>query len=334
MLAAGLPKITPWVQDGDMGDDTAGQDNGLLQNTGLFQTTVQQGSADQLIPPHPWRRFVALGDSFTEGLDDPEPGSPGGYRGWADRAAEELSVGVPDFAYANLAVRGQLLHEVIDTQVGPALALTPDLVSFQAGGNDLFHTGADPDKLAALLEGAVSRLRLQGVSVLIFVGPDSGRSTVMGQFRTKIAIFNENMRSIAEHHECLVADLWAMKELHDPRMWSQDRLHPSALGHHAVAAMVLETLGVPNSLKPLTPKPLPVTSWRKARVGDIAWARNYLMPYVLRGIRHESPTGGFGAKRPVPAPLQSVPLSSGGRLFGEPGPPDAGAAPKPEKEPE
>lgn len=260
-------------------------------------------------PPHPWRRFVAVGDSFTEGLDDPEPRSPGGYRGWADRVAEELSAGVPDFAYANLAVRGQTLHEVVDTQIGPALTLKPDLVSLQGGGNDLLRPGADPDKLAAILGGAVEALRYQGITVLIFAGPDSGRSTVLGQFRTKIAIFNENVRSIAERHDALIADLWAMTDLHDTRMWSPDRLHPSSRGHHAVAAMVLETLNVPHSLRADLPKPLPEKSWREARAGDIVWAREYLMPWVLRGIRHEPANGGFGAKRPNPAPLGEVPLS-------------------------
>ena len=259
--------------------------------------------ADPPPPPHPWRRFVALGDSFTEGLDDPEPRNAGGYRGWADRAAEELSIGVPEFAYANLAVRGQLVHEVVDSQLGPALALKPDLVSIQAGGNDLLHPGADPDKLAAILEEAVVRLRLQGVTVVLFAGPDAGRSTIMGQFRTKIAVFNENMRSIAEHHDAIIADLWAMTELHDRRMWGPDRLHPSSLGHHAVAAMVLETLNVPHSLLPLTPKPLPEKSWRQARAGDLVWAREYLMPWVIRGIRRESPSSGFGPKRPIPGPV-------------------------------
>lgn len=262
------------------------------------------------MPPHPWRRFVAVGDSFTEGLDDPEPRSPGGYRGWADRVAEELSVGVPDFAYANLAVRGQLLHEVMESQLGLALTLKPDLVSLQAGGNDLIRVGADPDKLAALVEQAVEGLRFQGVTVLLFVGPDSGRSTVLGQFRTKIAVFNENLRSIAERHDAVIADLWAMTELHDPQMWSRDRLHPSSMGHHAVAAMVLETLDVPHSLMPRSPKPLPGKSWREARTGDILWAREYLVPWVMHGIRRESPSAGFSAKRPVPAPIQDNPLAS------------------------
>lgn len=284
-------------------------------------------------PAHPWHRFVAVGDSFTEGLDDPEPRSPGRYRGWADRVAEELSNGVPDFAYANLAVRGQLLQQVVGTQITPALALNPDLVSIQAGGNNLLHPGADPDKLAALLEAAVVRLRSQGVTVVIFAGPDAGRSTVMGQFRTKIAIFNENMRSIAEHHDALIADLWAMTQLHDSRMWSVDRLHPSAMGHHEVAAMVLNTLNVPHSLVPLTPKPLPAQSWREARAGEILWARDYLVPFVLRAIRHESSNGGFGAKRPIPAPLRAVPVTTPVRIFGNPVPPLPGAENDPQANP-
>ncbi|POH60712.1 SGNH/GDSL hydrolase family protein [Arthrobacter glacialis] len=252
---------------------------------------------------HPWRRFVALGDSFTEGIDDPEPSSALGYRGWADRVAEELSVGVPDFAYANLAVRGQLLHQVVETQLGQAVRLGPDLVSLQAGGNDLLHPGADPDKLASIMESAVEVLRGQGIGVVLFVGPDSGRSTVLGQFRTKMAIYNENLRSIADRHDAVVADLWAMTELHDIRMWSRDRLHPSAVGHHAVAIMVLDTLNVEHSLLPLSPKPLPAKSWREARAEDIVWARDYLVPWVLRGIKRQSPSLGFEPKRPLAAPL-------------------------------
>lgn len=275
---------------------------------GLSHAPPRQGPAPNPVPspegaPHPWRRFVALGDSFTEGIDDPEPSSALGYRGWADRVAEELSVGVPDFAYANLAVRGQLLREVVETQLGQAVRLGPDLVSLQAGGNDLIHRGADPDKLAGIMEFAVEVLRGQGIDVVLFVGPDSGRSTVLGQFRTKIAIYNENLRTIADRHDAVVADLWAMTELHDTRMWSRDRLHPSTVGHHAVAIMVLDTLKVQHSLLPLSPKPLPAKSWREARVEDIVWARDYLVPWVLRGIKRQSPSLHFEPKRPLAAPL-------------------------------
>ena len=58
---------------------------------------------------HPWRRMVAIGDSFTEGIGDPIPGTSDDHRGWADRVAEVLGAQVDDFAYANLAVRGKLI---------------------------------------------------------------------------------------------------------------------------------------------------------------------------------------------------------------------------------
>ena len=94
---------------------------------------------------HPWSRYVALGDSFTEGIGDPEPRSPGGHRGWADRVAEVLSSQTDDFAYANLAVRGKLIKQILDEQVEPALALRPDLITISAGGNDVIRPGTDPD---------------------------------------------------------------------------------------------------------------------------------------------------------------------------------------------
>src|SRR5690606_2565066 len=98
---------------------------------------------------HPWTRYVALGDSFTEGIGDPEPGSPGGNRGWADRVAETLSQGTETFSYANLAIRGRLLQQIVDEQVEPAIALKPDLISLSAGGNDIIRPSTDPDEVAA-----------------------------------------------------------------------------------------------------------------------------------------------------------------------------------------
>ncbi|WP_104087835.1 SGNH/GDSL hydrolase family protein [Arthrobacter sp. GMC3] len=284
----------------------------LQQNAKDDRPTSQGG-------PHPWHRFVALGDSFTEGLGDPDSRHPGEFRGWADRVAEELAVGHADFAYANLAVRGQLLREVIDSQLATAIDLRPDLVSIQAGGNDLLHPGADPDKLADVLERAVLELRAIDATVLLFVGPDSGKSTIMGQFRTKIAIFNENVRSIAARHDALIADLWTLTGLNDPRMWSPDRLHPSALGYQEVAIMVLNSLNVQHTLIHGQLTPAPPRSWRQARADDLDWARAYFMPWVLEGLKNRSRSEGFYAKRPYATPVA-------GSLFGNavPPPPEAG----------
>jgi lysophospholipase L1-like esterase len=247
---------------------------------------------------HPWSRYVALGDSFTEGIGDPEPASPGGFRGWADRVAEVLSADSEDFAYANLAIRGRLLQQIVDEQIDPALALRPDLITISGGGNDIIRPGTDPDEIASRLDTAVGRLRADGATVVVFTGPDIGMTPVLGRSRGKVAIFNENVRALALRHDAIVADMWALRELRDPRMWAPDRLHFSAVGHHTVARMVLDSLAIENDLEPYSPEPLPPMSWRHARVEDIDWAREHLVPWVLRRIRHQSSGDNISPKRP------------------------------------
>jgi len=249
-------------------------------------------------PHHPWSRYVALGDSFTEGVGDPEPEVLGGHRGWADRVAEVLSGESAGFAYANLAIRGRLLQQIIDEQVEPALELRPDLITISGGGNDLIRPRSDPDDLASRLDGALGRLASHGATVVVFTGPDIGMTPVLSTSRGRIAIFNENVRAVAARHNAIVADMWALTELKDPRMWAPDRLHFSALGHHTVARMVLQSLNVHNELEPHQAGPLPSTTWRRARVDDISWAREHLMPWVIRRIRHQSSGDDVLPKRP------------------------------------
>ncbi|RNE66471.1 SGNH/GDSL hydrolase family protein [Cryobacterium tepidiphilum] len=253
---------------------------------------------------HPWSRYVALGDSFTEGIGDPEPDSPGGHRGWADRVAEVLSQGSDDFAYANLAVRGKLIAQIVDQQVDAAIELHPDLITISAGGNDVIRPGTDPDAIGALFESAIERLGSTGATIVIFTGVDVAFTPVFRGIRGKVAIYNENLRAIAEKYDCIVADLWALREVQTTLMWSADRLHLNPLGHHTVARMVLDALNVPNDLEPRRPEPMPGVTWRKARSEDLVWAREYLVPWVLRRIRHQSSGDHVSPKRPHAAPYR------------------------------
>lgn len=252
---------------------------------------------------HPWSRYVALGDSFTEGIGDPEPLSPGGHRGWADRVAEVLSSKTDDFAYANLAVRGKLIKQILDEQVDAAIALRPDLITLSAGGNDVIRPGTDPDAIAALFDEAVRRLSADGATVVVFTGVDVGFSPVFRGIRGKVAIYNENVRAVAAKYDAIVADQWSLTEIQDVRMWAPDRLHLAPLGHHTVARMVLAALNVDNDLQPLEPEPLPVRTWRQARAEDLSWAREYLVPWVLRRIRHQSSGDHVLPKRPQAGPF-------------------------------
>lgn len=255
--------------------------------------------------PHPWHRLVALGDSFTEGVGDPEPRSDGGLRGWADRVAEELSVNQPDFAYANLAVRGLMLQQIFDQQLESALALKPDLVTLSAGGNDIVFRRSDPDRLAERMDLGVARLASSGATVVLFAGPDWGATPVFSQIRGKVAIFNENLHTVAARHDAVMVDLWFLRELSGPGMWDRDRLHFSPLGHHTIAAAVLNALGVEHTLVPLEPKPPLARSWKGARAEDLIWAREYLVPWVIRQLRHPAEAA-LVAKRPEPGPVFGI----------------------------
>ncbi|PRI11725.1 SGNH/GDSL hydrolase family protein [Leucobacter massiliensis] len=249
----------------------------------------------------PWSRFVAIGDSFTEGVGDPDADSPGGLRGWADRFAEVLSELDDDFAYANLAVRGKLIQQIADEQVEAALNLRPDLISVCAGGNDVIRPGTDPDEVAARLDRIVERLSESGATILLFTGVDTNFQPVFRTIRGKVAIFNENVRKVAKRYDCVVVDQWALEELQDSRYWAGDRLHLNALGHHTIARAALDALNIPHELTPLDPPPLPVRNWRQARQEDVVWAREHLVPWVIRRIKHVSSGDHVVAKRPEPA---------------------------------
>ncbi len=251
----------------------------------------------------PIRSFVALGDSFTEGMNDYGP--DGKAIGWADRVARELAAQVPEFRYANLAIRGKTVRDVVEEQIDPAMALAPDLVSIAAGGNDILR-GADIDKLAALFDSGVARMRAAGLRVLMFTGFDPVAFPVIRLLRGRIAAYNMHLRAIADDRGCGLVDLWSMRALCDPRAWSEDRLHLTAEGHRRVALRTCEVLGLPaveDWRVPLALPAAPVVGWFAARRQDVRWARQYAMPWANRRLRHVSSGDGRPPKRPELLPL-------------------------------
>jgi len=241
--------------------------------------------------------FVALGDSFTEGVGDPYP--DGGVQGWADRFARSVAAASPDLRYANLAIRGKLLGQVIDEQVPEAIRLAPDLVSIAAGGNDLLRPRADPDALAASFDRAVASLRAAGSTVILFTGFDPGGFPLIGMIRGKVAAYNAQLRLIAQRRGCLHVDLWSMRVLADPREWCADRLHLAPDGHRRVALRACEVASVAVTEDWRAPlPPLPEPGWLTARQRDLSWARTYAGPWLSRRLRGVSSGDGRAAKRP------------------------------------
>ncbi|MDF5752377.1 SGNH/GDSL hydrolase family protein [Spongiactinospora sp. TRM90649] len=248
-----------------------------------------------------YRSFVALGDSFTEGLSDPGP--DGRYRGWADRVAVRLARLDPEFRYANLAVRGRLLGEVVRDQVPKAIAMRPDLISFCAGGNDLLRPGCDPDVMAKTFAHAVRDLRATGAEVLVFTGVDPRDTPLMRHVRGRFAIFYLHLRSIADLYGCRLVDQWSMQGLRDWRAWHEDRLHMNAEGHRLVAARVLDVLGVPgeDSWRHTWP-PRELVDPKVRRREDAQWLRHHLLPWVGRRLQGTSSGAELAPKRPDLSP--------------------------------
>jgi lysophospholipase L1-like esterase len=258
--------------------------------------------------------FVALGDSFTEGLDDPcSDGS--GLAGWADRFAQRLDEVSPGLRYANLAVRGKVLGEIAREQVPLAIAMRPDLVSLAGGGNDLLRPRVSPDELAQAFDRVVTDLREAGCQVLLFTGFDTRTFPVLRLIRRRAAIFNMHLRAIAARRDCHLVDLWSMRVLTDAREWSQDRLHMTSDGHRRVALRACEVMGVPvrqDWREPLPQALVPGTrlgrsaGWLAARQMDARWASDHAAPWVSRRVRGISSGDGRQAKRPELLPLSNT----------------------------
>jgi len=250
-----------------------------------------------------YESYVAIGDSFTEGLNDGLP--DGSFRGWADRLAEILAGGVSGFSYANLALRGKMLAEIIDEQVPIALEVKPDLVTFCAGGNDIIVPGADVDAVAEKFEGAVAALRAAGISVVIFNGPDTKQLSVMHVLRGKVGIYNAHLWAIADRHGARMVDLWAMEALHDRRAWSDDRLHFTPEGHRRIALRAAAVLGVPyeGDWREPWPENSEPSTWITSRRSDLEWTKVHLLPWIRRHLKGQSMGDGLRPKRPELAPF-------------------------------
>lgn len=247
--------------------------------------------------------YVALGDSFTEGVGDPDPTRPNGVRGWADRVAEVIGAATPGFRYANLAIRGRKMYAVLEEQVEPTIAMRPDLVSMYAGGNDILRPVVDIDGILEPYSRALHRLHENGAHVVLFTGFDLGWAPVFGRLRGRVATYNEMVREIADETGATLVDFWRMREYRDARMWDTDRIHMSSIGHQHMAVRVLDALGIPHAVG-LDPLPEPVAMTRaERREADLAWAKAHAAPWVQRRLTGRSSGDDLGPRYPTLTPV-------------------------------
>jgi lysophospholipase L1-like esterase len=257
-----------------------------------------------------YQRFVALGDSCTEGLDDPYPDGRV-YRGWADLVAARLAVDNPGLRYANLGVRGRRLDQIIAEQIPAAAQLKPDLMALFGGGNDIMSGGWTERTVARRVDHAIRALTEITPTVIVFTLSDVAKRMPFGwRMRPRIEALNASIREAAVSYGAVLVDLWPDPAAKDLRYFGPDRLHLAELGHRRLAAHLLGSLGVHHEQSWL--EPLPGTPATPNMVAHARWLYQQVWPVVRGRIRNRlvgrQPGDGILPKRPELLPVcQTVP---------------------------
>lgn len=236
--------------------------------------------------PKRFERYVAMGDSSTEGIDDPD--ESGGYRGWSRRLAQRIAEVQGSLWYANLGVRGRTTREILRQQLAPALALRPDLATVFSGTNDVIGRRFDVDAVAHDMEEMQRALIAGGNTVLTFTLPDLTPVMPIARWiAPRIRALNEALRVVSARTGTTLLDFAAYPVGSDPRIWSTDRIHANEIGHTRIADALAHALGLPGAddswsrpLPPLAPK----TRWEWLAT-EMNWTGRHLLPWIGRGLR-------------------------------------------------
>jgi len=257
------------------------------------------------VEPLTFHRYVALGDSSTEGLEDPVPGAR--HRGWADRFAQHIVAAQREpLLYANLAVRGRRTRQVLDEQLPAALAMRPDIATVFSGTNDVMRSSFDLDAVSHDVRALQQALRGTGATVLTITMPDlSDVAPLARRVKPQLDAFNERVRAICAETGTLLLDVARFPSATDVRLWHEDRLHANSEGHRRIAAGLAHVMGLPgfdaswaDSLPPLRTAPLPMRA-----AAELRWMTRHLLPWVLRRLTRRSSGDGILPKRPKLAPV-------------------------------
>lgn len=256
-------------------------------------------------PPIPFARYVALGDSSTEGIDDPD--DAGGYRGWSQRLAERIHVAQGGgLHYANLAVRGLTTAQVREGQLAAALALRPDLATVFCGTNDVTGLRFDARRVAADIEHMQRALVADGATVLSFTLPDLTPLMPLARLiAPRIAALNRALADVSRRTGSLLVDFAAYPVATDGRLWSEDRIHANSAGHARIAEALAHALRLPGSDERWR-EPFPTAldqTPRQRWAAELRWGRRHLLPWIWQGLRGRSSGQGRSPKRPNLAPL-------------------------------
>jgi len=249
-------------------------------------------------------RYVAIGDSQTEGLWDGDDAV--GFVGFADRLAALLDSHYPGLHYANLAIRGKLVADVLTEQVPPALAMRPDLITVCVGMNDVIQPGWSFGRALTDLEYVYAALAESEATVVTTTFPNVAQFLPLGRLVSgRLARINDAIRAAAEQYDFRLVDLYSAPSMRDLDTWDIDRVHASTKGHILFAAAAAEALNLPGSNHDWAEASGSLTRlpFKSHTYGQLRWAHEKLMPWVWRRLRGMSSADGRVPRRPNLAPL-------------------------------
>lgn len=201
---------------------------------------------------HPWHHYVALGDSFTEGVGDPVEGFA--RLGVVDHLAAALRRSNPDLRFTNLAQRGLGVSEIRQQQLEPALRLKPDLVSVVAGANDIMTGQFDVTRWEEEFRTLYEALTRASAAVISANVPEFAilrtlKEPLQARLKANIARGNAVIERLAAQYGVILVDAWAISTQSDREYWSADGVHLNARGYFKFAQETLKTLEQQTGLK-------------------------------------------------------------------------------------
>lgn len=242
-----------------------------------------------------FHRYVAIGDSFTEGVGDER--DDGRVRGWADLVAFGLALASEEpVHYANLAIRGRKLQPLLDEQLRPAIELRPQLISINGGGNDILRPRVRVESIAKLLLDAAAEAVASGSHVLLLSGANPSRNMPLGPvFARRGNELDDAVRAGVPGENVTFVDNWIDEQLGDMRYWSADKLHLNPLGHARVAGNVLTELQL------AVPAEWGIAEVEAAPAGErgrstFEYYRRFVLPWIGRRLTGRSSGDGRTAK--------------------------------------
>ena len=251
-----------------------------------------------------YERYVAIGDSSTEGLLDTD--GAGRLRGWSFRLADRIASAQGGLLYANLAARGATTRDIAERQLARAVAMRPDLATVFSGTNDVLRRRFDVAAFAADVRRIQRGLRAAGATVLTFTLPDlTPLLPLASPLAPRIRAMNDRVRAACAETGTRLVDFAALPLATDPRLWNEDRIHANPEGHARIAAALAEALGLPGSdaswREPLAPAPR--AGLVRAAARELRWGLRHLVPWTAQALLARSADPGFAGRRPELRPL-------------------------------